>query len=134
MPGYSKTPLIKKLGIKEGFKIKLINVPTYYFELLGPFPKTIKITKSSKDLDFIHFFTNRIKELESLLPKFKKQIYPDGMIWVSWYKKSSGKGTEVNEDIIRNTSLAMGMVDVKVCAIDDDWSGLKIVIRKENRS
>lgn len=134
MPGYSKTPLIKKLGIKEGFKIKFINTPEDYLELIGPLPANTKIIRSTVPCDFIHFFTNQVKELQSSLPQLRKQIFPNGTIWVSWYKKSSGKQSEITEDIIRSTALALGMVDIKVCAIDEDWSGLKIVIRKENRN
>jgi hypothetical protein len=132
--GYSSTPLYKKLGIKEGFTVKLIKAPSNYQTLIGNLFKSVTITnKKTEQVDFIHFFTNSIKELESKLPQLKNEIVKDGTIWVSWYKKSSKKSTELNDNIIRDTALATGLVDVKVCAIDDEWSGLKLVYRLKNR-
>src|SRR5215831_4068450 len=134
MAGYSGTPLAKKLGIKEGFSIALIDAPANYFELLKPLPGQVKMSPLKKSpVDFIHFFVTRGKELEKQLPVLMKQIKPDGMIWVSWYKKSAGIPTDVTEDRIRDSALAIGLVDIKVCAIDEKWSGLKLVIRKELR-
>jgi Protein of unknown function (DUF3052) len=135
MAGYSAAPLVKKLGIKAGFNVVLIDPPENYFELLEELPAGAKVTKDEKSkVDFIHFFVKKGKELEKQLPILMKKITPDGMIWVSWYKKSSGIATDVTEDHIRNTALALGLVDIKVCAIDDTWSGLKLVIRKELRT
>jgi hypothetical protein len=131
--GYSSTPLYKKLGIKEGFKIKLINPPANYNSLLGAIVKQITITTKKEQVNFIHLFTNSIKELESKLPVLKNEIEKDGMIWVSWYKKSAKKPTELDENIVRDTALALGLVDVKVCAVDDEWSGLKLVYRLKDR-
>ena len=131
--GYSSTPLYKKLGIKEGFKIKLINPPANYNKLLGDIVKQITITTQKEQVNFIHLFTNSIKELESKLPVLKNEIEKDGMIWVSWYKKSAKKPTELDENIVRDTALALGLVDVKVCAVDDEWSGLKLVYRLKDR-
>jgi len=132
--GYSKTPLIKKLGIKENYKIRLIQAPDDYFDLLGELPNHVKILKrKSKDLDFIHLFAKNQKVFDKYFFQIKNEIKKDGMIWVSWYKKASKIPTDLNEDIIRNTALANGLVDVKVCAVDEKWSGLKIVWRKENR-
>ncbi|MGP8217119.1 MAG: DUF3052 family protein [Bacteroidia bacterium] len=132
--GYSSTPLFKKLGLKEGFSVKFINPPKNYTSLLGDIMKHLTIIdKKAAQADFIHFFTNSIKELEEKLPLLKNEIAKNGTIWVSWYKKSAKKPTELNEDIIRNTALATGLVDVKVCAVDDDWSGLKLVYRLKDR-
>ncbi len=131
--GYSKQPLVKKLGIKEGAKIRIINAPEYYFELLGELPKVEVLNNNSEKADFIHLFSKSVKELEDQLFILKEEIEKDGMIWVSWYKKASKIPTDLNENIIRDTALSLGLVDVKVCAIDEKWSGLKIVWRKENR-
>jgi hypothetical protein len=134
MTGYSGTPLVKKLGIKEGFRLKLINPSRNYFELLGNLPAEVQTLKNKNDkADFIHLFTNKISDLEINLKILKDEIKKDGMIWVSWYKKSAGLPTEITEDVIRNTALPLGLVDVKVCAVDEKWSGLKLVWRIENR-
>ena len=132
--GYSSTPLYKKLGIKEGFIIKLVNAPANYKELIGEIAgKIIVKNNATEDLDLIHMFTNSATELEEVLPQLKKLIKKDGTIWVSWYKKSSGKATDITEENIRETALAIGLVDVKVCAVDDEWSGLKLVYRLKDR-
>ncbi|HKR04411.1 MAG TPA: DUF3052 domain-containing protein [Bacteroidia bacterium] len=134
MAGYSGTPLVKKLGIKEGFKIKLIDPPENYFNLTGLLPAGAVILKNKNDkADFIHLFTSKISDLEKNLKILKDEIKKDGMIWISWYKKSAGLPTEITEDIIRNTALPLGLVDVKVCAVDEKWSGLKLVWRVEYR-
>jgi len=134
MAGYSETPLIRKLGIKEGFSMLIINEPLNYPELLGTIPKASKrVKQDAKDIDFIHFFVKQSKELIKLLPELMKQLKQDGMIWVSWYKKSSGIETDITENLIRDFALKLGLVDVKVCAVDETWSGLKLVIRKQNR-
>jgi hypothetical protein len=131
--GYSTNPLHKKLGLKEGFNVLVINEPENYKALIGEIASTLYFNDKTTELDFIHIFTNSIKEFENTLPKIKEQIKKDGTIWVSWYKKSSGKATELTENMIRDTALATGLVDVKVCAIDDDWSGLKLVFRLKDR-
>ncbi len=134
MPGYSGTPLAKKLGIKPDFRIKTKNVPPSYQQLLAPIPPGVSISAGFRnDVDLWHLFTASRKELATLLPQAQKQIRKDGMIWVSWPKKSSGVPSEITEDTIREIALPLGLVDVKVCAVDDTWSGLKLVIRKENR-
>ena len=134
MSGYSGTPLIKKLGIKEGFRVRTLNAPAYYWSLLGALPPKVSILDETKEMaDFIHLFVKSIAELESQLPILKDQIEKNGMIWVSWYKKSAKIPTDVTEDVIRDTALTLGLVDVKVCAVDEQWSGLKLVWRKENR-
>lgn len=132
--GYSPRPLHKKLGIKEGMKVRFINEPDDYFDLLNGWPEKVEVLGSEETLaDFIHLFVKSTFELEGQLPILKDHIVKNGMIWVSWYKKSSKIPTDVTEDVIRNLALSMGMVDVKVCAVDEKWSGLKIVWRKENR-
>src|ERR1700679_84538 len=100
--GYSANPLYKKLGLKEGFSVKLIDPPDNYMALIGEFSgKLVFKNAAATDLQFIHFFTNSVKELETALPLLKQQITTDGMIWVSWYKKSCGKTTELSDNIIR---------------------------------
>ena len=131
--GYSGTPLAKKLGIKEGAKISLFNQPDYYFDLFKDFPTDVKIIKYSSRVDFIHYFTEQQKELIKDINKLKNSIEQNGMIWISWPKKSSGVETDMNEDVVRNLALKNGLVDIKVCAIDEKWSGLKLVIPVKNR-
>ena len=136
MSGYSKTPLIKKLGIKEDFRCRLIDNFSEFKSLLKPIPDEVIFLPNSRNgsqLDYLHYFTNSAHDLEKQLPKLKNHIAKDGMIWVSWYKKSSKKQKDVSEDIIRDTALSLGLVDVKVCAINEEWSGLKLVYRLENR-
>jgi ABC-type lipoprotein release transport system permease subunit len=134
MAGYSGTPLLKKLGIKPGFKILLVKAAPNYLEMIGGLPGGCQqVSGKQSGLDFIHLFVKSEKELEKYLPALKKQLKPEGMLWVSWYKKSSGIATDVTEDTVRNKALAMGLVDIKVCAVDDLWSGLKVVIRKRDR-
>lgn len=136
MSGYTKTPLIKKLGIKEGFRCRLIDNFSEFKSLLEPIPDKIIFLSTSRkgtQLDYLHYFTNSAHDFEKQLPKLMNHIAKNGMILVSWYKKSSKKQRDVNEDIIRDTALSLGLVDVKVCAIDEEWSGLKLVYRLENR-
>ena len=128
--GYSGKPLKDKLGLKDGMKVNVINAPKDYFNWLGG----IRIvTSKTPPWDFVHVFTNSIDELERTLVALRKQVTPNGIIWVSWFKKSSGIPTEIVEDTIRDTALPLGFVDIKVCAVSDVWSGLKLVVRKELR-
>lgn len=132
--GYSKTPLIKKLGYKPFNRILIQGQPQYYWDLIGPLPEGVQVLKRlAKSLDLIHFFTADHQELAAKLPKFMEKLEPNGMIWVSWPKKASKMPSTVTEDVIRKVALPMGLVDVKVCAVDEVWSGLKLVIRKELR-
>ena len=134
MPGYSGTPLAKKLGLKPGFRVKTKNAPANYQKLLRPIPNGVQFsTRFRSDIDVCHLFTNRRQELSRSLKQFRDQMKPDGMIWISWPKKSSGVPSEVTEDTVRELALPIGLVDVKVCAVDETWSGLKLVIRKELR-
>ena len=131
--GYSKTPLFKKLGIKSGYRIKVIGQPPGYLDWIAPIPEDVIFT-DHPPLDIIHFFVNEVDGLEEGLVKLRHEIQQNGMIWVSWYKKASKLPTEITEDTIRATALALGLVDVKVCAVTEIWSGLKVVIRKELRT
>jgi len=135
MAGYSGTPLTKKLGIKEGQRIYVKNSPcAEYKELFDKFPDNVQIVKrASSDLDLVHIFTKSKSELNTEVKKLMANIRANGTIWVSWPKKSSKISTDVTEDVIREVILPLGLVDVKVCAVNEIWSGLKIVIRKENR-
>ena len=130
--GYSGTPLAKKLGIKEGFKIALFNQPEYYFNLFTDFPADVQVINKAK-VNFIHYFVKEQKQLQKEITKLKDQIEPDGMIWISWPKKSSKVETDITEDVVRNIALKNGLVDIKVCAVDNTWSGLKMVIPVKDR-
>lgn len=134
-PGYSGTPLIKKLGIREGYNIGIIGEPTNYKSLLIDLPKNIHWHKNfnGANLDMVHLFVINREVFSDLLPKAKEAIKKSGIIWISWPKKVSGLPTDLNENIIRNIALEMGLVDVKVCAIDNVWSGLKLVYRLKDR-
>ena len=134
MAGYSGTPLAKKLGFKPGHRVRTSNAPDNYLDLVSPRPDGVKISATlRKDIDIWHFFTKSEAVLEAALPKMRSAVRQDGMIWVSWPKKASKVPTDVTEDVIRRHALPIGLVDVKVCAVDDVWSGLKLVIRKELR-
>jgi bifunctional DNA-binding transcriptional regulator/antitoxin component of YhaV-PrlF toxin-antitoxin module len=127
--GYSGTPLMKKLGIKEGYKICIINGPENYWELIGSLPSAVEIVDPyTENIDFLHIFSKSKDEYEQLIHAFKQQINQKGMIWISWPKKSSKVPTDINEDWIRHIAINNELVDVKVCAIDETWSGLKLVI------
>jgi len=129
--GYSGTPLSKKLGVKEGFTISIFNQPNHYFDLFTDLPQ-IKIVKDKKiKKDFIHYFVTKEKELAKDINILKEQMVQNGMIWIS--KKSSKVETDITEDVIRNITLKNRLVDIKVCAIDEIWSGLKLVIPVKDR-
>ena len=132
--GYSDTPLVEKLGIKSGYTIKLVNQPNNYFELISDLPVSVQIEDDpSVKKDFIHFFTKQSPELEQGLKEYKNEIKQSGMIWVSWPKKASRVLTDITEDVVRDKALKAGLVDVKVCAVDTIWSGLKLVIPVKDR-
>ena len=132
--GYSGTPLAKKLGIKEGFLVFAINSPKNLEDLLAPLPDDVTLLSSPQtDVDLIHLFTNSRYELFSKLAECVRLIKQNGTIWVSWYKKAAKLPTEITEDTVREAAFPLGLVDIKVCAVDEKWSGLKLVIRKENR-
>jgi hypothetical protein len=134
MAGYSGTPLLKKLGLKPGAAFCTVNAPKDYLAALCPLPAGVqRIHRLRAGTDFIHFFSADQQELTRCLPEFLKHLKQDGMIWISWPKKSSGVTSTITEDVVRGIALPLGLVDVKVCAVDDVWSGLKLVIRRKNR-
>ncbi len=129
--GYSGTPLIKKLGIKEEMKIRLINAPDNYFDLLEE-DISHKVVKTGA-ADLVHLFAEKKVDLEKHFHKLIKELPATGVIWISWHKKSAKIPTDITEDIIREIVLPTGWVDVKVCAVSELWSGLKIVKRISER-
>jgi hypothetical protein len=132
--GYSGTPLAKKLGIKAGSKVFVANAPKGYSQSLAPLPADVVFAgKVSPAIDVAHVFLTRRQELIRRLHLFRRVLRPEALIWVSWPKKASKVATEVTEDTIRQVALPLGLVDVKVCAVTDIWSGLKLVVRKELR-
>ena len=142
--GYSGKPLSKKLGITPGMIVVTVGAPDDYSDLLIHVPEDVLIVEagslgssrakiSSGPVDIVHLFTNSRDDLFRGLAEYKNLIKKDGTIWVSWYKRAAKLPTEITEDTIREAALPLGLVDVKVCAVDDKWSGLKLVIRKENR-
>jgi len=132
--GYSGTPLAKKLGIKEGYKIRLINQPGYYFDLFTDLPIDLQIVTDKKiKKNFVHYFATAAMDLHEQLPLLKDEIVSNGMIWVSWPKKAAKMKTDITEDTIRAYALPIGLVDVKVCAVNEIWSGLKLVIPVKDR-
>ena len=134
MAGYSSTPLPKKLGIKEGSRITLINAPESYPRDLGELPHSVEIVKrGNKPLDIVLLFVPNEHTLLRDFKKFAAKLVSNGMLWVAWPKKSSGVATDLSEDRVRQIGLDAGLVDVKVCAIDDVWSGLKFVYRLKDR-
>ena len=134
MAGYSGTPLAKKLGIKDGGCVFVSSAPPNYRKLLQPLPDGVKmVSRLDESVDVAHVFTVRRSELKTILRAAVGKIRSDAAIWVSWPKKASKVPTDVTEDTIRAIALPMGLVDVKVCAVDEVWSGLKLVIRREHR-
>jgi hypothetical protein len=134
MAGYSGTPLAKKLGIKPGSNVLLVGAPEGYLSLLDPLPGGVQFgTRLLDSTDIVHVFTTTKEELHGLLKKYRKKLKQTGMVWVSWPKKAAKVPTDITEDTVRDVALPMGFVDVKVCAVNEVWSGLKLVIRKELR-
>ncbi len=132
--GYSGTPLAKKLGFKPGLRVKTKGAPAEYLDLIDPIPEGVAVSSRLRaPVDILHLFVRRERELQRDLPTAMHVIEQNGAIWVSWPKKSSGVATDVTEDRIRASALPLGLVDIKVCAVDAVWSGLKLVIRRENR-
>ncbi|HEV7606786.1 MAG TPA: DUF3052 family protein [Steroidobacteraceae bacterium] len=132
--GYSGTPLAKKLGFKPGQRVSAPGAPPNYRELLAPLPEGLEFqARVSKATDVVHLFTASKAELARILAACRKTLGPEAAIWVSWPKKAAKMPTDITEDTIRDVALPMGLVDIKVCAVDDTWSGLKLVLRKELR-
>ena len=132
--GYSGTPLVQKLGIKPGFCVFVAGAPGDYAGMIGKLPADVTIaSRLTGAIDMIHLFAAKAAGLDDKLKRYRKAIKPDGMIWVSWPKKSSGLQTDLTENLLRDTALPLGLVDIKVCAVDEIWSGLKFVIPKAQR-
>jgi hypothetical protein len=135
MAGYSGKPLTQKLGIKPGFRIFVDHAPAAYGDIIGKLPAdAVIVTRLKAPLDMVHLFATKAAGLAARLRSTRDAIAPDGMIWVSWPKKASGVVTDLSDVVVRDIGLAAGLVDIKVCAIDDIWSGLKFVIRKRERT
>ena len=136
MAEYSGTPLWKKLGYRTGMSPYIDGGPNNYRSLLAlPADVHLKwLTHPKSDIEFVHLFATSASELKAKLKSYQTNIVSDGVIWVSWPKKSSGVKTDITEDTIRDVALPMGLVDIKVCGVDEVWSGLKLVIRKEKRA
>ena len=135
MAGYSGTPLWKKLGYGNGTAAYVDGTPGGYGSRLT-LPKDAVVTwlaRPRQGMRFVHLFATRASVLKSRLGAHRRKIAPDGVIWVSWPKKSSGVATDVTEDVIRELALPIGLVDIKVCAVDEVWSGLKLMIRRDQR-
>ena len=134
MAGYSGTPLAQKLGIKTGQRVVTIHAPVNYSKLLAPLPEAVSFhRKVTAGAGFVHLFISKRKALEKELKRLRRLLADTGVLWISWPKKSSGVATDVTEDVIRDVALPLGFVDVKVCAVDETWSGLKLMVRRENR-
>lgn len=133
MSGYSGTSLAKKLGFADGCNLVLVGAPADYLSLLEPLPDIHFGPRVSAATDIVHVFSARRTQLQQLLVRYRGRLKPTAVVWVSWPKKSSKVPTDVSEDTIRELALPLGFVDVKVCAIDDTWSGLKLVVRKQLR-
>ncbi len=131
--GYSGTPLYKKLGLKEGMRSCFINEPSHYFSLFDEIPEIIECEQHDNDLEFIHIFCTKraefIEYLKNIIPKLSQK----GMIWISYPKKTSSIPTELERNVVCAPLFEQGLVDTKVCAIDQDWTALKFMIRRENR-
>jgi hypothetical protein len=132
--GYSGKPLFEKLGIKPGQRVCVINAPGNYEDLIEGHVPALTVTSTTRGkADIAHIFETRSAALAKKLPALMKMVAPAGAVWVSWPKKAAKVKTDITEDVIRDVALPMGLVDVKVCAVNDVWSGLKLVIRKERR-
>jgi hypothetical protein len=134
MAGYSGTPLATKLGIKDGHRVGLLNAPDGFVALLDPLPPDVELVAGVRSRrDVVVAFVRRRSEIESKLTAMTRAIFPDGAIWIAWPKRTSKVPTSITEDVVREVALPTGLVDNKVCAIDDTWSGLRLVVRRENR-
>ena len=132
--GYSGTPLAKKLGLKPGDLVSLLDAPPGFRKLLDPVPEAVRfVAKFDKGARIVHTFATRKTDLAKTLAACRKSLAPDATIWVSWPKKTAKVPTDITEDVVRAVALPLGLVDIKVCAVDETWSGLKLVLRKELR-
>jgi hypothetical protein len=134
MAGYSGTPLAKKLGITDHANVVAVDAPNGYRGLLEPVPPGVRFSsKVDNKTDIVHCFCTKRAPLSRALATYRKKLDPNAAVWVSWPKKSANVPTEITEDVVRAVALPLGFVDIKVCAIDEVWSGLKLVVRKELR-
>ena len=132
--GYSATPLARKLGVKASSRVLLLGAPEGFTRLLEPLPDGVEFERrADSKTDIAHLFVTRREDLEKHLSVLRRRLRPDAALWVSWPKKSSKVSTTITEDVIREVALPLGFVDIKVCAVSDVWSGLKLVVRKELR-
>ena len=132
--GYSGTPLPQKLGIKPGMTLHVVDAPMDYSALIAPVgTKVAFATRLTRDVELLHAFVTKKGRLEEVLDRARAGLGHEAIVWVSWPKKAAGVSSEVTEDTVRDTALPLGFVDVKVCAVDDTWSGLKLVVRKTLR-
>jgi hypothetical protein len=133
-PGYSGKPLATKLGIKAASEIYVAGAPDEYLKLIAPLPDGVAVSsKLSKKTNLVHLFTTRKSELARALQSYRTKLDANAAVWISWPKKSSKVPTDITEDTVRELALPLGFVDIKVCAVTEVWSGLKLVIRKELR-
>jgi hypothetical protein len=134
LAGYSQTPLPQKLGIKPGFRLILLSAPEGYERTLGALPPGVTIAEVLDGrLDFVQFFATSRVDLARRFPELKGALKDAGMLWISWPKRTSQIATDLSEDVVREIGLAEGLVDVKVCAVDESWSALKFVYRLRDR-
>ena len=132
--GYSSTPLPRKLGIRPDSRICILNAPRGYLKTLGSLPeRVVRVRQLEPELDFVHFFTKEAAALNLTFGELRDAIHPAGMVWISWPKRSSGLKSDLDESVVREIGLMHGMVDVKVCAVDAVWNGLKFVFRVKDR-
>ena len=132
--GYSGTPLAKKLGFKPAYEVLLVDAPANYRKLVEPLPEGVKfVARLASTTDIVHAFVTRKSDLARSLKGFRAKLNPNGVVWVSWPKKSAGVATDVTEDTVRELALPLGFIDIKVCAVDETWSGLKLMVRKALR-
>jgi hypothetical protein len=132
--GYSGTPLPQKLGIKPGMTLHVVDAPMDYPALIAPIDKKVAFaTRLTRDVELLHAFVTKKGRLEEVLDRARAGLGSEAIVWVSWPKKAAGVASEVTEDTVRDMALPLGFVDVKVCAVDDTWSGLKLVVRKSLR-
>ena len=134
MTGYSGTPLAKKLGFKPGMTMRIVDAPTEYRDWLTDLPDDCRLSARSKPpFQAVHLFSMTCAQLQQQLPRLREQLQADGFLWVSWPKRAAKVPTDITEDTVRALALPLGFVDIKVCAVNEVWSGLKLVIRKSER-
>jgi hypothetical protein len=134
MAGYSDTPLVRKLGVPPNESLIAINPPDNYGQLIAPLPDGVAVTSRMRSgATFVHLFATKRSDLQHQLRTLRDKLNDAGMLWISWPKKASKVATDITEDTIRADALPLGFVDVKVCALDETWSGLKLMIRREQR-